>query len=63
MLAKRLSVKGWPAGQAKDSEETIEFARFAGIKSHVERYPLSKADEAIGDMLASKVRFRAVIVP
>jgi D-arabinose 1-dehydrogenase-like Zn-dependent alcohol dehydrogenase len=63
MIGKRLTIKGWPSGHAKDSEETVAFAKFAGIKSQVEKYPLTKVSDALNDMINNKVRFRAVIVP
>lgn len=61
MIAKRLSVRGWPFGTARDSEETMEFADVQGVKAMVTSFPLEKAQEAY-DHRAS-ARFRAVIVP
>ena len=63
MISKRLSLRGWPAGAAKDSEETVEFAHVSGVKCHVERFPLEKANEAFKSMESGSARFRAVIVP
>jgi D-arabinose 1-dehydrogenase-like Zn-dependent alcohol dehydrogenase len=63
MITKRLSLRGWPSGTAKDSEEAISFARATGVKCHVERFPLDKANEAYESMTSGKARFRAVLVP
>lgn len=61
MITKRLSIIGWPSGHAKDSEDTVMFAKQAGIHTMVEKYPLDKAQEAFDHLAAA--RFRAVIVP
>ncbi|KAL6303747.1 GroES-like protein [Sparassis latifolia] len=61
MVSKRLSIRGWPSGTAKDSQDCLEFAVTNGIKCMVEKFPLDKAQEAY-DRRGS-ARFRAVIVP
>ncbi|CAL1710807.1 unnamed protein product [Somion occarium] len=61
LIGKRASIRGWPSGSAKDSEETIEFAKFAGVKCMIQEFPLDKAQEAYEHR--GKARFRAVIVP
>ncbi|KAI0782150.1 GroES-like protein [Abortiporus biennis] len=61
MCISRLSIRGWPSGHAKDSEETIAFARQAGIHTKVERFPLEKAQAAYDHR--AKARFRAVLIP
>lgn len=58
---RRLSIVGWPSGAAKDSEETVLFAKQAGIHSVVQRYPLANAQEAFENL--PKARFRAVLIP
>ena len=61
MVMKRLSVRGWAVGHAKDSEDTLAFAQAHGVKCMVEKFPLEKAKEAYDRR--SSARFRAVIVP
>ncbi|KAI0916126.1 hypothetical protein AcW1_010018 [Taiwanofungus camphoratus] len=61
LVAKRLSVRGWPSGVASDSEDTVLFAKAHGVKVMVEQFPLDKANEAFDHR--SSARFRAVIVP
>jgi D-arabinose 1-dehydrogenase-like Zn-dependent alcohol dehydrogenase len=63
MINKRLNVRGWPGGSAKDSEEAAEFAKLSGVRTRVERYPLEKANEAYDRMTSGKASFRVVIVP
>lgn len=61
MITKGVSVAGWPSGHALDSEEAIAFAQRHGVRCMVEKFPLSKANEAMEHMLSGKVRFRAVL--
>lgn len=43
-----LSVHSWPSGHAMDSEEAIAFTRMTGVNCMIEKFPLEKANEAIG---------------
>jgi len=61
LIAKRTSIKGWPSGHAKDSEETVAFAQQAGVKTLIEKFSLEEAQKAYDNR--EKVRFRSVIVP
>ncbi|CAL1713539.1 unnamed protein product [Somion occarium] len=61
MLNRRLSVRGWPCGTAKDCEDTLLFAKRKNVKALVETFPLDKAQDAYDHR--SSARFRAVIVP
>lgn len=61
MLMQRLSVRGWPSGTPKDSEETITFAKENGIKVQVTKFSLDQAQEAYDHR--SSAKYRAVIIP
>ncbi|KAI0746832.1 GroES-like protein [Daedaleopsis nitida] len=61
LLVKRLSIRGWPAGSPKDTEDCFAFTQAKKIKCLVERFPLHKAQEAFERR--ETARFRAVIVP
>jgi D-arabinose 1-dehydrogenase-like Zn-dependent alcohol dehydrogenase len=61
MVGKALSVRGWPSGHTLDSEEAIAFAQQNGVECMTEKFPLEKANEAVGHMLSGKVRFRAIL--
>jgi propanol-preferring alcohol dehydrogenase len=52
----------WYSGDAKDSEETLQFSALSGILPQVETYGLEQINEAYDRMITSKARFRAVIV-
>ncbi|HEY1811827.1 MAG TPA: alcohol dehydrogenase [Kofleriaceae bacterium] len=55
------SIQGWAAGTAADSEDTLRFAAFSGVRPMVETYPLERAGEAYARMLSGKAEFRVVL--
>ncbi|GFF29147.1 alcohol dehydrogenase [Aspergillus udagawae] len=61
LLKYGLSVQFWPSGHPSDAEEAIRFAENNNIKSVIEKFPLSQAQQAFNSILSGKVRFRAVI--
>lgn len=63
LVSGRRTVRGWPSGTAKDSEETLEFSALRGVEPEVETFPLEEANEAFGRMMSNDVRFRAVLEP
>lgn len=63
MIGKRLSIRGWPSGTAKDSEETVAFAQEQGVECQIEKFSLEEADKAYEHMISNKARFRAVLIP
>lgn len=56
-------IVGWPSGSAIDSEDTMRFSALTGVKPRTETFKLEQAEEAFQKMMASKVRFRAVLTP
>lgn len=36
MIGNRLQIRGWPAGTASDSEDTIRFAMTTGVETRIE---------------------------
>lgn len=63
LVSGRRTVRGWPSGTAKDSEETLEFSALRGIEPEIETFDLEDANEAFGRMMSNEVRFRAVLEP
>ena len=61
LIGQRRSLKGWPSGSAKDSEDTMQFSALSGVRPMIETYPLTKAAEAYERMMSGKARFRVVI--
>jgi D-arabinose 1-dehydrogenase-like Zn-dependent alcohol dehydrogenase len=57
------AIAGWPSGSAIDSEDTVAFSKLHDIKARVETFPLDRAEEAWGKLMANKIRFRAVLTP
>src|ERR1700738_2855277 len=61
LISRRRTVRGWPSGTAKDSEDTLRFSSLTGVRPMIERYPLEKAAEAYQQMTSGKARFRVVL--
>lgn len=63
LVQGRQSVAGWPSGDARDSQDTLEFSALRNIEPMIETYSLAETSEAYERMLESEARFRAVIEP
>jgi len=61
LIMGRKSVKGWPSGTAKDSEDTLDFSALTDITPTIETYPLKQANEAYARMINNEARFRVVL--
>ena len=61
LISGRKSIRGWASGTAKDSQDTLEFSAFSGVRPMIERYPLEKAADAYNQMITGKARFRVVL--
>ncbi len=61
LIGGRKSIKGWPSGTAIDSEDTLRFSAFSGVRSRNEVFPLERAAEAYERMISGKARFRVVL--
>jgi 2-desacetyl-2-hydroxyethyl bacteriochlorophyllide A dehydrogenase len=61
LILARRTVRGWPSGTAKDSEDTLQFSSLTGVRPMIERYPLEKAAEAYDQMMSGRARFRVVL--
>jgi D-arabinose 1-dehydrogenase-like Zn-dependent alcohol dehydrogenase len=61
LLLGRRDIQGWPSGTAMDSQETLAFSKFAGVRPMIEKYPLEQAAEAYERMISGKAEFRVVL--
>jgi D-arabinose 1-dehydrogenase-like Zn-dependent alcohol dehydrogenase len=61
LIFARRTVRGWPSGSAKDSEDTLQFSLLSGVRPMIERYPLEKVAEAYDQMIRGRARFRVVL--
>ncbi len=61
LIFTRRTVRGWPSGTAKDSEDTLQFSSLSGVHPMIERYPLEKVAEAYDQMISGRARFRVVL--
>ena len=57
------SVKGWGSGDARDSQDTLEFSSLRGITPDIETYSLEDVETAYERMVTNEARFRAVLEP
>jgi D-arabinose 1-dehydrogenase-like Zn-dependent alcohol dehydrogenase len=55
------SVKGWYSGTSIDSQDTLSFSVFAGVRSMNEEFPIERVAEAYERMMSGKARFRVVL--
>jgi D-arabinose 1-dehydrogenase-like Zn-dependent alcohol dehydrogenase len=61
LLLARRAIQGWPSGTAMDSQETLQFSAFAGVRPMIETYPLTKVKEAYARMASGDAEFRVVL--
>ncbi|MDF2458940.1 MAG: adh [Nitrospira sp.] len=61
LIGGRRSIRGWPSGTARDSEDTLNFCALTGIRPMVETLPLEDAAAGYERMLSGKARFRVVL--
>ncbi|MDZ7680711.1 MAG: hypothetical protein U5J63_03105 [Fodinibius sp.] len=61
LIMGRKSIAGWPSGDAKDSEETLDFSALTNVTPKIETFPLEKANEAYDRMINNEARFRVVL--
>ncbi len=55
------SITGWYSGTSIDSQQTLAFSAFTGVRSMNEVYPLARAAEAYDRMMSGEARFRVVL--
>lgn len=61
LILPRRAIQGWPSGTARDSQDTLEFSQFAGVRPMIEKYPLAKVKEAYERMESGQAQFRVVL--
>jgi D-arabinose 1-dehydrogenase-like Zn-dependent alcohol dehydrogenase len=61
LLTARRDIQGWPSGSAMDSEDTLRFSSFSGVRAMVEKYPLETVNDAFARMMSGKAQFRVVL--
>jgi D-arabinose 1-dehydrogenase-like Zn-dependent alcohol dehydrogenase len=61
LIMKRRGIQGWPSGTAMDSQETLQFSEYAGVKAMVEKFPLEKVKEGYERMTSGHATFRVVL--
>jgi len=57
------AVEGWSSGDARDSQDTLEFSSLRDISPEIETYPLAEVETAYERMITNEARFRVVLEP
>ena len=55
------AVKGWASGTAVDSEDTLRFSEYTGVRPMIEKFPLAKVNDAWSRLVSGKAQFRVVL--
>ena len=63
LVGVRGAVEGWASGDARDSQDTLEFSSLREISPEVETFDLSEVEAAYERMIENEARFRAVLEP
>jgi len=61
LIMARRGIQGWPSGSAMDSQDTLQFSAYAGVRPMIEKYPLAKVREAYERMTSGNAEFRVVL--
>lgn len=61
LIQGRKTIRGWPSGDARDSEDTLRFCVLEDVRPRVEAFALDDATRAYEAMLEGEVRFRSVL--
>jgi alcohol dehydrogenase/propanol-preferring alcohol dehydrogenase len=61
LIGGRRSIVGWPSGRSIDSQDTLRFSAFTGVRPMNQVFPLERAAEAYELMMSGKARFRVVL--
>ena len=62
LIMQSRAVQGWASGISTDSEDTLRFCAFSGVRPMIETFPLTQAAAAYERMMSGKARFRVVLV-
>lgn len=61
LIVGKRSLLGWYSGTSIDSQDTLSFSQFAGVRSMNEVFPIERVTEAYDHMMSGKARFRVVL--
>jgi D-arabinose 1-dehydrogenase-like Zn-dependent alcohol dehydrogenase len=62
LLMGRRQISGWYSGTARDSQDTLQFSAQSDVHPMIEKFPLSRVEEAYERMHSGQVRFRVVLM-
>jgi alcohol dehydrogenase/propanol-preferring alcohol dehydrogenase len=62
LLMGRRQISGWYSGTARESQDTLQFSALSDVHPMIEKFPLSRVEEAYERMHSGQVRFRVVLM-
>jgi uncharacterized zinc-type alcohol dehydrogenase-like protein len=61
LIGQQKAISGSPTGSPRDLHEMLDVAARHGVKAITERFPMSKANDAVAKAKKNQVRYRAVL--
>ncbi len=61
MIFGNKGIRAWASGTPADSEDTLRFAEYTGVRPMIEKFPLDKVNEGYNRMTSGKAQFRVVL--
>lgn len=61
LIGGRKSVAGWPSGSSIDSQDTLRFSAYTGVRPIVQELPLERAADGYKMMMDNTARYRVVL--
>jgi D-arabinose 1-dehydrogenase-like Zn-dependent alcohol dehydrogenase len=61
LLMARRGIQGWPSGTAMDSQDTLAFSAYAGVRPMIEKFALREVKKAYERMTSGEAEFRVVM--
>jgi D-arabinose 1-dehydrogenase-like Zn-dependent alcohol dehydrogenase len=61
LISGSREIRGWATGTPADSEDTLQFSEFTGVRPMVETYPLEQAADAYARIISGNATFRVVL--
>jgi D-arabinose 1-dehydrogenase-like Zn-dependent alcohol dehydrogenase len=61
LIGGRKSVAGWPSGSSIDSQDTLRFSAYTGVRPIVQELPLERAADGYKMMMDNQARYRVVL--
>jgi len=61
ILMRRITIRAWPSGDSRDTQDTLNFSAMSGVKSMNEVFSFDNIQAAWDRMVSTKAQFRVVV--